>query len=171
MDELERAELAAVVKFHLRRLAENKHYDLSLDQLVFARKAPNNKDEKSQAGLLRKRTSYEVLMIIWATSPYAAGLEEWSPDWASAENVFSIARKLAATPAQRHKMNDYVDRVIDAAVVYDLVVRMKSSTGNEIPLHATSLLHLLMTNFALNALNTSQEIAPPEASSKGSANA
>lgn len=133
--------------FHDKYLRERRQYAASLNKTVFS-VAPSRAEKEflSRARLLTQPIAYEVLVLIWANSPYP--FEETSIGegvWQEATG-YSISRILAGADGFPKMMN-YVARVIDAATYFGLV-DIKQGVRNKNLLQGTEKLHRLMMHFA-----------------------
>jgi hypothetical protein len=144
--------LSLIVRFHQRRLNEMSQYDQAL-RTVVALDGKTSKQELAYERLLRQPAAYQVLSLIWAASPWSAGLEPAS-DWPCTQTVYGISRSLAASAEGLNKTINYVDRVIDAAENYGLVRRERIEDKNKILVRGTAMLHSFMCDFALQSLAT-----------------
>jgi hypothetical protein len=142
--------LSLVVRFHQRRLNEMSQYDQALRTIV-SLDGKTSKQELAYERLLRQPASYQVLSLIWAASPWCAGIEP-EADWPCTQTVYGISRSLAASDEGLNKTVNYVDRVIDASEYYGLVRRERVEDKNKILVRGTALLHNFMCEFALQSL-------------------
>jgi hypothetical protein len=144
--------LSLIIRFHQRRLNEMSQYDQALKTIV-SRERIASKQELAHERLLRQPAAYQVLGLIWAASPWSAGVEP-AAEWPTTQTVYGISRTIAASSEGLSKTINYVDRVIDAAEYYELVCRSRAEDKNKILIRGTTLLHRFMCDFALQSLVT-----------------
>lgn len=138
-----------LLQFHRQRLEQMYQYEKVLNTCVFERGESEKPDKEvlSYERLLLQPTSYQVLVLIWAASPFPAD-KTWD-GWITEQTVSSISRNIAPSLEDRKRTENYVTRVVAAAEHFRLVDRTKVAEKNMTLVKAAYRLHILMSEFAV----------------------
>ena len=96
-----------------------KHYDISLEKIVFAERKPKSKAELSNQRLLRQPTAYEVLTLVWSDPPYSVSSRDDFDNWDDLHSVYSIAKSIAGDDRSLGKVVNYVTRVVPSRMLLE----------------------------------------------------
>lgn len=146
--------LEMVADFHERRIREMSQYEQCIDGIVIDYGDNPRKIDLSYRRLLKQPLAYQILTLIWISSPFSAGQSDWSK-WECRDTVYNLASRLSQQKDDMQKLINYITRVIEAAEHYSLVTR-EAGDNNKRLIMGQNRLHTLMSEFALKCMISDQ---------------
>lgn len=143
------------LQFHQRRFEESRQYVKSLQHVVFSNLNIAEAEDKATF-LSRQRTliqpgSYEILSLIWTSSPCAYG-EPDRKDWTIYQNIRSLEKGIAGFNSEKSQLRMAIGTVVKAASYFQLVAR-GSGKQNSKPIKALPLLDRFFVHMAKQSLH------------------